>query len=342
MTNSHAGRFRFRLTLISIVVMLVVGGIIIFLDRHQMAQLAGKGEWQYIVVALVFVAVSYFLESSSTVAMLRVFGVQTDRYYLFRVGLVSSVLSRLIALPAALGLQLLVLEPKGVAAKHIVGSSILLSYFKNLMFYALIPLSLIFIIFTYPLILGGVISMVVITLALTAAIVISVVIVFKKCVRIFVLDILGHIWHLVTRQHIETSLNNFEVSLTLGIQKLREKPRLGLVLAGLITGDVACMIIALWFCFKALAIPVHPGALITAFNFGITLTIISFIPGDMGVQEASIAGILVIFGVPFSQSIIAAILFRVLYYFAPFVFSLAFYWGMLKSTREIIPPVIPD
>jgi uncharacterized membrane protein YbhN (UPF0104 family) len=62
----------------------------------------------------------------------------------------------------------------------------------------------------------------------------------------------------------------------------------------------------------------------------------------MGVQEASIAGILVIFGVPFSQSIIAAILFRVLYYFAPFVFSLAFYWEMLKSTREVNPPVMPD
>jgi uncharacterized protein (TIRG00374 family) len=307
-----------------------------------MALLAGKGEWPYIVVALALVAVSYFFESSSTVVMLRVFGVQTNRHYLFRVGLVSSVLSRLIALPAALGLQLLVLEPKGVEAKHIVGSSILLSYFKNLLFYALIPLSLIFIIFTYPLILGGVISMVIITLALTAAIVISVIIVFKKRVRIFVLNILGHIWHLVTRRHIETSLDNFEVSLTLGIQKLREKPRLGMLLAGLIIGDVACMIIALWFCFKALAIPVHPGALITAFNFGITLTIISFIPGDMGVQEASIAGILVIFGVPFSQSIIAAILFRVLYYFAPFVFSLAFYWEMLKSTREVNPPVIPD
>jgi uncharacterized protein (TIRG00374 family) len=336
------GFSRFRLTIISVAVMLIVGGFIIFLDRHQVAMLAGKGEWLYIAVGLAFVAVSYFLESNTTVVMLRVFGVQTDRHYLFRVGLVSSVLSRLIALPAALGLQLLVLEPKGVATKHIVGSSILLSYFKNLVFYALIPLSLVYIIFTYPLILGGVISMVIITLALTAAIVISIVIVFKKRVRIFVLNILGYIWHLVTRRHIETSLDNFELSLTLGIRELRAKPRWGLVLAGLITGDVACMIIALWFCFEALAIPVHPGALITAFNFGITLTVISFIPGDMGVQEASIAGILVIFGVPFSQGLIAAILFRVIYYFAPFVFSLIFYWGILKSTREIIPPIISD
>jgi len=55
---------------------------------------------------------------------------------------------------------------------------------------------------------------------------------------------------------------------------------------------------------------VHIGILITGFNFGITLTVISFIPGDLGVQEASIAGILAIFGVPFTQGVLGAMLFR--------------------------------
>jgi len=93
------------------------------------------------------------------------------------------------------------------------------------------------------------------------------------------------------------------------------------------------MIAALAFCFKALAIPVHLGVLITGFNFGITLTVISLIPGDIGVQEASIAGILAIFGIPFSQGVIGAILFRVVYYFVPFIFSLGFYWNLLKEKQ---------
>jgi uncharacterized membrane protein YbhN (UPF0104 family) len=76
------------------------------------------------------------------------------------------------------------------------------------------------------------------------------------------------------------------------------------------------------------------GSLITGFNFGITLTAISFIPGDMGVQEASIAGILAIFGVPFSQGVLGVILFRVLYYFVPFILNLGFYC-LLKETRTI-------
>jgi uncharacterized protein (TIRG00374 family) len=334
MANSQLGRSRSRLTIISIVVMLVLGAVIVFLDRHQMAELSGQGQWQFIAVAMGFVAVSYIFESLSTVVMLRVFGVEISQNYLFRVGMVSSVLSRLIALPAALGLQLLVLEPRGVATKYIVGSSLLLAYFKNLVFYALIPISMIFIIFTYPLILGGVLSMIFIIIVLVIAIAISVIIVFKERVRVFVLKVIGHVWHFVTRRHIETALNSFDNSINLGFNQLKQKPRYGLILAGLIMGDVAAMITALWFCFKALSIPVHIGALITGFNFGITLTVISFIPGDMGVQEASIAGILVIFGVPFSQSVLAAILFRVLYYFMPFVLSLGFYWGILRQTQR--------
>ncbi len=102
----------------------------------------------------------------------------------------------------------------------------------------------------------------------------------------------------------------------------------------LVLGDVAAMITGLFFCFKALAITVHLGVLITGFNFGVTLTVISFIPGDLGVQEASIAGILAIFGVPFSQGVLGAVLFRVLYYFVPFIFSLGFYWSLLKETRQ--------
>ena len=75
---------------------------------------------------------------------------------------------------------------------------------------------------------------------------------------------------------------------------MKQKRKFGLLLAVLIVGDVAAMIAGLAFCFKALGIPVHMGVLITGFNFGITLTVISFIPGDLGVQEASIAGILAI------------------------------------------------
>ena len=43
------------------------------------------------------------------------------------------------------------------------------------------------------------------------------------------------------------------------------------------------------------------------------------------------AGVFALFGVPFSQGVIAAILFRVVYYFLPFVASLPLYWFLLRE-----------
>ncbi len=158
------------------------------------------------------------------------------------------------------------------------------------------------------------------------------VIVFNKRLRASVLRRLGHIWRLTTHRNIETSLTQFGSAVTEGIVQLRHQRNLRLPIAGLILGDVAATITALWFCFAALGVPVHLGVLITGFNFGVTLTVISFIPGDLGVQEASLAGILALFGVPFGQGLLVAILFRVLYYLVPFVISLGFYWGLVRET----------
>jgi uncharacterized protein (TIRG00374 family) len=323
-----------RLTIFAIGLMILLGAIIIFLDRDQVRQLAGKAEWGYLGVALGFIAAAYLFESLSLLVILRVFGVGLDKYYLLRLGLVSAVLSNLIALPASLALRLLVLGRRGVSQSQNLSSSLLLSYFKNLVFYSLIPLSLIYVIMTYPLVFGGVAAMVFIIMILVATIIVATVIVFNPLVRVWVLNLLGRLWHFLTRRDITKSLNKFSDAVTCGLAEFKQKPKLALYLAMVVVGDVAAMIAGLFFCFKALAIPVHLGVLITGFNFGITLTVISFIPGDLGVQEASIAGILAIFGVPFSQSVLAAILFRVLYYFIPFVVSLGFYWSLLKETRE--------
>jgi uncharacterized protein (TIRG00374 family) len=323
-----------RLTVIAIGLMIIIGAIIIFLDRNQVRQLWGKAEWNYLGIATGFVAISYILASLSVVIMLRVFGVEVDKLYLLRVGFVSNVLSSLIAIPASLALRLLVLGRHGVTPSQTVGASLLLSYFKNLVFFILIPLSLIYIIFSYPLVFGGVTIMVLLIMILIVVIVAATFILFNGRIRAFVLRVIGNIWHFITRKHIEKRLSDFGESITQGFNQLKQKPKFGLLLAGLIVGDVAAMIAGLAFCFKALGIPVHLGVLITGFNFGITLTVISFIPGDLGVQEASIAGILAIFGVPFSQGVLGAMLFRVLYYFVPFVVSLGFYWSLIRETHK--------
>ncbi|MBI4180389.1 MAG: flippase-like domain-containing protein [Chloroflexi bacterium] len=332
--TKHPAQSYQRLTLFAIALMVLVGALIVILDWRQARQLAGNINWLLLMAALGFVAISYVCASASVVVMLRVFGVELDRNYLLRVGFISVVLENLIAHPVGLSLRLLTLGRNGVSNGKTMASSLLLSYFKNLIFFALVPLSLIYIIFSYPLFLGGLIIVSTISIILILAIIVATIIIFSKRIRTFILNLLGHLWRRLTHRSIDVSLAQFGNAMTEGIADLRHRPKIQLSLAALILADVAATIITLGLCFIALGVPIHAGALIVGFNFGITLTVISFIPGDVGVQETSMAGVFALFGVPFSHGVLVAILFRVLYYFVPFIFSLGFYWGIVRKAGK--------
>jgi uncharacterized protein (TIRG00374 family) len=198
----------------------------------------------------------------------------------------------------------------------------------------LVPFSLIYIVVSHPLPSFGIVTILLIAVILIVLLVVATGIAFYARLRAFVLRGIGHIWHTVLRHDIQKRLALFNETITLGVDDLRKKKENRLPLAISIVVDVATTIMALWFCFAALGIPVQLGVLLTGFNFGVTLTLIPFIPGSIGVQETSMAGILALFGVPFSQGIIAAMLFRVVYYFVPFVASLAFYWSLMRENVE--------
>lgn len=85
-------------------------------------------------------------------------------------------------------------------------------------------------------------------------------------------------------------------------------------------------------CFGALGRPVRPAVLLTGLTIGVVAGALSMLPGGLGTQEGSMAGVYVLLGVPLEQAILAAILFRVVYYVVPVPASLAVY-RHLKRTR---------
>ena len=326
-----------RLTIIAILLLLVVGAAIVLIDRKQVVHLLDTSNWSYLVGAAGFTALSYLAGSLSFVVIMRVFGNRLRTTHLLNIGMASMVLQNLIGQPAGLSLRILLLGKHRVKNSETVAASLLLSYFKNLLYFALIPVSLIYIVVSHPLPSFGIATILLIIVILIVFLVVATAIAFYPRLRAFVLRVIGNIWHLVTRRTIHPALMQFSEAVTLGVDDLRRRKENRLPLVFSIVVDVAATITALWFCFAALGIPVHLGVLLTGFNFGITLTVISFIPGDMGVQEASMAGIFALFGVPFQQGVIAAVLFRVVYYFVPFVVSLPFYWSLLRE-KVVEPP----
>ena len=320
-----------RLTVIAIILLLAAGAVIIILDRRQFSELLKTSNWSFLIGAVVFTAASYLSGGYSFVLMVRAFGGRIKGTHLLNIGITSLVLLNLIGQPAGLSLRLLLLGRHNFKSSDAAAASILLSYFKNLFYFSLIPFSLLYIIFSHPLRGLGTATILVIMLVLIALLVVATGIIFNKRLREITLRIIAGLWRTVARRDITAYLEQLSQALTSGIGYLKKERAIRVPLAASIILDVVATIAALWFCITALGIAVQPGVLITAFNFGITLTIISFIPGDMGVQEASVAGVMALFGVPFAQGVIAAILFRIVYYFIPFIFTLPVYWYLLRE-----------
>jgi uncharacterized membrane protein YbhN (UPF0104 family) len=79
---------------------------------------------------------------------------------------------------------------------------------------------------------------------------------------------------------------------------------------------------------------------IVGFSIGIVLSIVSFVPGGLGIMEGSMSAIFVSLSVPLETAVIAVLIFRVAYYFLPMLISLFFFRGMLvQGTRAAPAPM---
>jgi len=165
-----------------------------------------------------------------------------------------------------------------------------------------------------------------------AAFIFATVLVFGRSVRQRVLRLASRLWNRVTHRHIEEPLSNFDSAMSRGVAAFRRHPDQLAVLALMVTADWSFSLVTLWFCFDALGEPLKLGVLITGFSIGITAGVLSMVPGGLGVQEGSMAGIYTLLGVPLEQAVLAAILFRVVYYFIPYLVSLVFYRRLLRGS----------
>jgi uncharacterized protein (TIRG00374 family) len=266
----------------------------------------------------------------------RVFGIKQDFNDLLRIGFVSNVASYLMNIGGATGvsLQYVLLKRRGLAAEDILAPSLFQLYFSGLILVVLLPVSLLYILFSRPLSSGTATGFSVVTGILVLLLIIATVVVFSSRVRGMLLRNLGRVVHFIIRRKIDTALNDFDNAMTRGVTIIRHRPGVLLILLLVAVGDWVGALTSLWFCFAALGTILSVGTLITGFSLGITAGFISMIPGGLGVQEGSMTGIFTLLGIPGSTAILAAILFRIVYYFVPFLISLGFYHRLLRESSK--------
>jgi uncharacterized protein (TIRG00374 family) len=221
-----------------------------------------------------------------------------------------------------------------LATEDILAPSLFQLYFSGLMLVVLLPVNLLYILFSRQLSPGTAMGISIATGFLVLLLIIATVVVFSSRVRGMLLRNLGRVVHFIIRRKIDTALNDFDNAMTRGVTIIRHRPGVILILLLVGVGDWVGAVTAFWFCFAALGIFLGVGTLITGFSLGITAGFISMIPGGLGVQEGSMAGIFTLLGIPGRTAILAAILFRIVYYFVPFLISLGFYHRLLRESSK--------
>jgi uncharacterized protein (TIRG00374 family) len=323
---------RQRIIAVTVAAVVLLAILLVALDWNEARRLAAEANWELTLVALLFAALSYLCLSYSFVTVNRVFGIGIIWRELFEVGFVSTALANVTGLGGAAGhsLRLAVMQRQGTPSANILAASIFHTYLYGVTMLALLPLGLIYVIANHRLSEGVATGLGFAVIMLVLAIIVGTAIVFVSSIRSVVIRILNRLWHLFRQRDSPSFLSDFDTALALGATRIHSRPLALALPLGLMLANWTFTLASLWFCFNAIGDPLGFGVLVTGCFIGISAGILSMVPGGLGVQEASMAGMYALFGVPFAQAVLASVLFRVVYDFVPFLMSLAMYRRLLR------------
>jgi uncharacterized protein (TIRG00374 family) len=319
-----------------IIAVAILGIIFIVMDRSEIEKVLGQASWRPLPFALMATFVSYFCISFSFARVSKSLGIQMKLMDLTAVGFVTTVLNHVLTSGGTAGysVRYMLMNRHSVGMKDVLAASILHFYLTSLAMVGMLPVGLIYLLLHSSISRGLAILLAVLALLDLLAAVFASSLVFLSTMRKRVLAGLTKAARRLIHRDLEPTLERFDATMTQGVEFMRHHPSTLILIMMLIVIDWACSALTLWFCFGALGTDVTLGELITGFVIGTVAGVISMIPGGLGVQEGSMAGIFALLGVSFEHAVLASILFRVVYFMIPYIFSLGFYWWLLRRKGQ--------
>lgn len=319
-----------------ILLILLLGIVFLAKDWNQVQDVLAQASLKPIPFALGTTLISYLCISSSFALVNKLLRIRIRARELIGIGFVSTVLNHIVSSGGAAGysVRYALMNRHGIKMRQVLTVSILHFYLTSILMITMLPVGLLFLL-THATISGAtatLLTILAVIVLLMAAIASSLIFwgsIRGKLIR-FIDKVTSSLFHLNARPVLE----HFDATLVEALQGMRESPITILYTMLLITVDWMSSAATLWFCFSALGLQITPGELITGFVIGIMAGVASMIPGGLGVQEGSMAGVFGLLGVPFDRAVLASILFRLTYFFIPYMVSLGFYWKLLHNRSD--------
>ena len=314
---------------------LLCGWVYLSLDHRQVAELAAHASWRLVVLASLCSFASYIFICFALLLIGRALGLRKAPAWLFlTVTFVSLTLNHVVSLGVAgYSARVLLLRRAGEAPGTVLAASLLHSYLTTLIMVSLLPVGLGVIALSAPVHSAGTAALELATVASTLAVVGMTVALVSRKVRLAVFRVIARLGAMLPG-HIASGLVGALEDLDIGLAStggsIRERPLAALAPVLLTILDWIAVLASFWLCLEAVGQPVPVRVLIAGFAVGMNVGVVSLVPGGLGVQEGSQAGVLALFGVPFGPALLASVLFRFLYFLIPFLVSLPLYYLVLR------------
>jgi glycosyltransferase 2 family protein len=325
-----------RLTTALILAISLAGILLLASDWQKMRKVLAEADWRYLPVVLGLTFFSYAFYSYGYAIVSQMLNIRMRKRELAEVCFISSVVNHVLTTGGVVGysLRYLLMNMYKVSFKDVISSSILHVYLTSLDMLTILPLSFVYLLVNAPVPRAAAIALGLMTLIFALVLVLTTAVVLIPSIRQPIIEVLARLGQKILRRDYKPWLTQLDESLTLGRQAIRNRPILLVWVITLTLADFVCSVAAMGFIFIALGYPVTPGVLVTGYVIGIMAGLLSMVPGGLGIQEASMAGIYALLGVPVEVAILAAILFRFLYYFVPYFCILPFYNRLLHQAKQ--------
>jgi hypothetical protein len=325
-----------RLATAIIIGITLVGVLLVASDWQKMRLVLAEADWRYLPIVLALTFLSYAFYSYGYAVVSQMLEIPMRKLELAEVCFISTVVNHVLTTGGVVGysLRYLLMSMYKVSFKDVISSSIFHVYLTSLDMLTILPLSFIYLMLNATVPRGAAIALGIMTLIFGCVLILTSGLVLFPTIRQPVLSLLGSLGLKILRRDYKAWLEQLDETLTCGTRAIRYRPMLLVWILILTLADFICSIAAMGFIFKALGASVTPGVLVTGYVIGIMAGLLSMVPGGFGIQEASMAGIYAFLGVPFEVAVLAAILFRVLYYLVPYFCILPFYNRLLHQARQ--------
>ena len=334
---------------IGIFILIAVAVLVSVSDIRKMIRLSAKLDPYFLCLSFSAAFASYLLIAISLKKILELMNIRLPFLEIFTISWISTSINYVLSTGGVGGFtaRVYLLKKKGVSYSDTIVVSIIHTFIMNviLMLFVLIGFATLIAhkqIRTYNFIISSLLIFVALYITYLA---------FKSVVnRKFRENWIDRIARWTNKLHSFFSTKGDNLIETGELKSFKAEFNKGMELMGLKKGElkapvlyifldwIGCLL-TLYFCFLAIHYFIHPEVLVVGFAVGLFASILSLIPGGLGVMEGSMAAVYYSLTVPLEEAIVAVILYRLIYYVFPFLTSLLFYRSLFKEARITAEPL---